>query len=41
MRLIIRIVVVLPDPEGPTSTHTSPAGTVKDRSPIAGSRCPG
>ena len=29
IRLISRIAVVLPDPDGPTSTHTSPAGTVK------------
>ncbi len=26
-RLIIFIVVVLPQPEGPSSTHTAPAGT--------------
>ncbi len=41
IRLIRRIAVVLPDPDGPTSTQTSPAGTVNDRSAIAGSRCPG
>ena len=41
MRLISRIAVVLPDPDGPTSTHTSPARTVSDRSSIAGSRWPG
>ena len=27
MRLISLIAVVLPDPDGPTSTHTSPAAT--------------
>ncbi len=41
IRLISRIAVVLPDPDGPTSTHTSPAGTLRLRSVIAGSRCPG
>ena len=41
MRLISRIVVVFPQPDGPTSTQKSPAGTVKERSPIAGSRSPG
>src|SRR2546429_134979 len=40
MRVISRIAVVLPEPDGPTSTQTSPAGTVKDRSRIAGSRRP-
>ena len=29
-RLIIRSVVVLPQPDGPTSTHTSPSGTSSD-----------
>lgn len=29
-RLIIRIVVVLPQPDGPTNTTTSPAGMVSD-----------
>ena len=28
-RLIMRNVVVLPQPEGPTSTQSSPSGTVK------------
>ena len=28
-RLIIRRVVVLPHPEGPTRTQSSPSGTVK------------
>ncbi len=41
MRLISRIVVVLPEPEGPTSTQNSPAATVNERSPIAGSPWPG
>ncbi len=36
--LIRRIAVVLPEPDGPTRTHTSPAGTVNDRSAIAGLR---
>src|SRR5437764_9163582 len=40
IRLISRIAVVLPEPDGPTSTQTSPAGTVNDRSRIAGSRWP-
>src|SRR3954447_2806679 len=35
MRLTSRIAVVFPHPDGPTSTHTSPAGTVNDRSSIA------
>jgi hypothetical protein len=38
--LIKRIAVVLPEPDGPTRTHTSPAGTVNERSPIAGTRWP-
>ena len=37
MRLIRRIAVVLPEPDGPTSTHTSPAGTVSVSSAIAAS----
>src|SRR5919204_3661854 len=36
MRLTSRIAVVLPHPDGPTSTQTSPAGTSKLRSWIAG-----
>src|SRR5579875_768722 len=40
MRLTSRIAVVLPHPDGPTSTHTSPAGTVKDRSSIAAAWAP-
>jgi len=38
--LISRIAVVFPEPDGPTSTHTSPAGTVSDSPSIAGSRAP-
>ena len=41
IRLISRSAVVLPEPDGPTSTHTSPAPTVKLRSAIAGSSCLG
>src|SRR3977135_13653 len=33
--------VVLPQPDGPTSTQISPAGTSSDRLLIAGSDCPG
>src|SRR5437588_5470099 len=40
IRLIRRIVVVLPEPEGPTRTHTSPAGTVRESSWIAARCCP-
>jgi hypothetical protein len=40
MRLISRIAVVLPDPDGPTSTHTSPAGTVSESLSIAALRWP-
>ena len=35
-RFTIFIVVVLPQPDGPTSTHTSPAGMVRVRSVTAG-----
>ena len=41
MRLTIRMAVVLPQPEGPTSTHISPAGTVSDSASTAGSSWPG
>ena len=41
MRLTIRIAVVLPQPDGPTSTQISPAGTVSDSFSTAGSRWPG
>ena len=40
MRLITRIVVVLPHPDGPMRTHTSPAGTVSVRWSIAGRGAP-
>jgi hypothetical protein len=39
--LTIRIAVVLPHPEGPTSTQISPAGTVSDKASTAGSDWPG
>ena len=35
-RLTIFIAVVLPLPDGPTSTQISPAGTSSDRSLMAG-----
>ena len=41
MRLTIRIAVVLPQPEGPTSTQISPDGTVSDSASTAGSSWPG
>ena len=41
MRLTIRIAVVLPQPDGPTSTQISPDGTVSERRSTAGSVCPG
>ena len=41
MRLTIRIAVVLPQPDGPTSTQISPAGTSSDRPSTAGSLLPG
>ncbi len=41
MRLIIRMIVVLPQPEGPTSTQMQPAGTVSDSSCTAGLSWPG
>ncbi len=41
MRFTSRIAVVLPQPDGPTSTHTSPAGISSDRSSIAGRAAPG
>src|SRR2546423_1986300 len=34
-RLIMRRIVVLPHPDGPTSTQTSPSGTSSDRSATA------
>ena len=41
MRLTIRMAVVLPHPDGPTSTQISPDGTVSDSRSTAGSSCPG
>src|SRR5215216_5197283 len=41
IRLTMRIAVVLPQPEGPTSTQMSPAGTSNDSDWIAGSSLPG
>src|SRR3954449_3327205 len=35
IRFTRRMAVVLPQPDGPTSTHTSPAGTVNERLSIA------
>ena len=35
-RLIIRSVVVLPQPDGPTRATSSPSGTSRERSPTAG-----
>src|SRR5438034_4246544 len=40
-RLTIFIAVVLPPPEGPTSTQISPAGTTSERSSTAGAARPG
>src|SRR4051812_4071707 len=40
-RLIIRIVVVLPQPDGPTKTTILPAGTTMEKSSTAASRVPG
>ena len=41
IRLTIRIAVVLPQPDGPTSTQISPAGTSSDSPSTAGSALPG
>src|SRR4051794_25676762 len=41
MRLTIRMAVVLPQPDGPTSTQISPAGTSSERSSTAGFGAPG
>ena len=41
MRLTIRIAVVLPQPDGPTSTQISPAGTSSESESTAGSCRPG
>lgn len=40
-RLIIRIIVVFPQPDGPTNTTISPAGMSSDASSTAGSVAPG
>ena len=40
-RLTIFIAVVLPPPDGPTSTQISPAGTARDSERTAGSVRPG
>src|SRR5918996_4501693 len=40
-RLIIFMVVVLPQPEGPTSTTVSPSAISRERSRTAGARAPG
>jgi hypothetical protein len=37
MRLTIRIAVVFPQPDGPTSTQISPAGTSSESRSTAGS----
>ena len=36
----MRNVVVLPQPDGPTSTHSSPSATVKLNSPTATESAP-
>ena len=41
MRLTIRMAVVLPQPDGPTSTQISPAGTSSERWSTAGFSAPG
>ncbi len=41
VRLTRRIAVVLPQPEGPTRTQISPAGTVSERSSTASVSEPG
>ena len=41
IRFTSRSAVVLPQPDGPTSTQISPAGTSSERSSIAGSAWPG
>src|SRR3954465_4621588 len=41
VRLAIRIAVVFPQPDGPTRTQISPAGTSRERLLIAGTFCPG
>ena len=41
MRLTIRIAVVFPQPDGPTSTQISPAGTSSESESTAASSAPG
>ena len=41
IRLTIRMAVVLPHPDGPTSTQISPAGTSSVRWSTAGRSAPG
>ena len=41
MRFTIRIAVVFPQPDGPTSTQISPAGTSSERESTAASSAPG
>ena len=41
IRLAIRIAVVLPQPDGPTSTQISPAGTSRLSLSTAGAAAPG
>ena len=41
IRLTIRMAVVLPQPEGPTSTQISPAGTSSESLSTAGESWPG
>src|SRR4051812_33134977 len=41
MRVARRMAVVLPEPDGPTSTQILPAGTSNESSLIAGSAAPG
>ena len=41
MRLTIRIAVVLPQPDGPTRTQISPAGTSSESPSTAASVLPG
>ena len=41
IRLTIRIAVVLPQPDGPTSTQISPAGTSSESLSTAGFSAPG
>jgi hypothetical protein len=41
IRLMMRIVVVLPQPEGPISTQTAPSGTMSVSRSTAGCAAPG